>query len=168
MSNDVQFRLNRKLQIFFYVILGAVTSAALLVALDPSKSIEQNKALTEFWAGVGAAAIGVLLFFIHRRYPNLKNFVESMPILTLFMAVAVLTIPLFLSYHVSVYYFLPVFLIGLNGWLFFTQHVIYGKNNWHTNPTKKYALVPWYILMGGFFVGTITFVVVASSIPNLI
>jgi hypothetical protein len=166
LSDNIQFRLNRRYQIIIYVISGVVLGSLLFLTLDPSITLEQNKTLTNFTAAIAAAIIGVVLFVLYRRRPKLRNFFESMPLLILFMSVTGLTIPLFKSYNVSIHYFLPAFLVGLNGWLFFTQHVICGKDNWHTDPSKRWILVPWYMLMGGFFVGTIVLVNVASHVFN--
>jgi len=165
LSDEIQFRLNRKSRIIIFIILGVAVCAALFLVLSTS-SLEQSQAFATFLAGIVAVVIGVMLFVIHRRRPDLRNFLESISLLILFMAVVGLTVPLFLSYHVTIYYFLPTFLIGLNGWLFFTIHIIYGKNNWHEDPTKKWALVPWYLLIGAFFPGAIALVVIAPHIPN--
>lgn len=136
MSDNIQFRLNTKTRIFVYVILGVAVCATLFLVLFVD-SPEQHQASSNFIASIVALVIGVMLFLIYRIFPAWRNFLEAMPLLILFMASVGLIVPLLVSYHVSIYYFLPVFLIGLNGWLFFTKHIIYGKNNWDEDPTKR-------------------------------
>ena len=165
MSDDVQFRFSTKTRIFIFIILGVAVFVALFIVLSPA-SPEQREAFTNFLLGMVTLEMGLMLYGLHRRFPVWRKFIESMTILTLFMAPVGLIVPLLLSYHVGMYYFLPAFLIGLNGWLFFAKHIIYGKNNWDENPTKKWTLVPWYILICGFFAGTIVLVVIAPHIPN--
>lgn len=165
MSNIEKFRFSKKVRIFIFIILGVAISAALFVGLSPA-SLEQREAFTKFLLGIVALEIGLMLYGLRRKYPTLEKFLDSLTILILFMASVGLTIPLLLAYHLGMYFFLPIYLLGLNGWLFFAQYVIYGKNNWQKDHTKKWTLVPWYLLIGSFFAGAIALVVFAPRIPN--
>lgn len=148
-----------------YVLSAIGICVALFLALSNS-SLEQHKAFANFVIGIDALLIGIMLFVIYRRFPAWRKFVESMTLLILFMTPAGLIVPLLLSYNITIYYFLPAYLACLFGWLLFSQHIIYGKNNWHVDPTKKQTLVPWFILIGLFLVGAIAIVVVAPHVPN--
>lgn len=161
----MSFQFSTKARIFIFIILGMAICAALFLILSPA-SLEQRKSFTDFLLGLVALEIGVMLYGLHRRFPTWRKLIDSMTILILFMAPVGLTIPLLLSYRIDMYYFLPTFLIGLNGWLFFAKHIIYGKNKWHEDPTKKWTLVPWYVLIGAFFAGAIVLVVVAPHMPG--
>ena len=165
MSDLENFHLSKKSQVLIYSITGVAAFAALLLVFSPA-TIEQREAFTNFMIGISALEIGLMLYLFRRKFPAWEKFWDSMAILLLFMASVGLTFPLLVEYHVGVYYFLLIYLIGLNGWLFFAKHVIYGKNNWQDDPTKKRTLVPWYILIGLFFPMAIALVVFASEIPN--
>ncbi len=122
--------------------------------------------LTNLLIAITGLEIGLILFLLIRKKPETKNFVASMTILILVMAVVGGTIP-FLTEHKGFMYLFPlIYLVGLNGWLFFAKDKVYGKENWQKDPTHRKILVPWYILMGSFFPGTIALVVFIPVYPN--
>ena len=158
---------SKKSRIIVLAILSIVIIGALHVALSPA-TIEQQKAFSELLIGLLALAIGIMLFGLYRKFPTYEQFLDSMTILILFMAPVGLSVPLLIAYHIDMYFLLPIYLACLHVWLFFVKHIIYGKNNWKTDPTKKWVLVPWYLLMGVFFAGAIALVFFAPYMPNWI
>jgi hypothetical protein len=83
--------------------------------------------LRDFLISIVALEIGLMLFFLHRKKPNWKNFLNSMTMLGLIMAPVSLTIPILVQYQGWMYYFPLIYLVGLNLWLFFAKYKIYGK-----------------------------------------
>ena len=122
--------------------------------------------LRDFLIGILALVIIIMLFVVRRRFPQADKFVHSMAILIPVMALVGLTVPLLVEHPGYMYYFLPIYLLGVNGWLFVSKHFVYKKINWQKDGTYKQTLVPWCILMGSFFPGAIALVVFIPHIPN--
>ena len=124
-------------------------------------------ALSNFVIGIVALEIGVMLIILYRKHPESENFVTSMTVLSLIMSAVSLTFPVLAEHKGFVYYFLPIYLLGVNGWVLVVKHFIYHNVNWQKDGTYKQTLVPWYMLMAGFFPGSIVFVIYIPHIPNL-
>ena len=106
------------------------------------------------------AEIGFLLYIIRRK--NLvTKFIDSMIILMLIISPLGTTIPLLVQYPWYLYFFIPIFLFVINGWLFISRRVVFGINSWEQKENKERdgVIKVWYYLMIGFFVITIFLVV---------
>ena len=123
-------------------------------------------ALGNFLIGIVALEIGVMLILLRRKHPESENFVTSMAVLILIMSAVSLTFPVLVEHKGLVYYFLPIYLLGVNGWLLVAKHFIYRKANWQKDGTYKQTLVPWCMLMAGFFPGSIALVIYIPQILN--
>src|SRR3970040_1725100 len=115
-----------------------------------------ERSILDILVGISALVIGFILFFMQRKAPETKKFVESMTILLVIFSFVALTFPFLTEFPGYVYYFLPIYLTGAVGWLFFTQYVIIENNNWwQTNWEDKInrnILQVFFYLIGGFFV----------------
>ena len=132
-----------------------------------------ERSILDILVGISALVIGFILFFMQRKAPETKKFVESMTILLVIFSFVALTFPFLTEFPGYVYYFLPIYLTGAVGWLFFTQYVIIENNNWwQTNWEDKInrnILQVFFYLIGGFFVLAIILVVVLIPMnPNWI
>lgn len=121
---------------------------------------------------MSALVIGFILYFIRRKFPETEKFVDSMTILLVVFSFVALTFPFLTEFPGYVYYFLPIYLTGAVGWLFFTQYVIVGNNSWWQtnwkNKVNRNILYVFFYLIGGFFVLSITLVVLIPNIPDWI
>ena len=126
-----------------------------------------ERSILDILVGISALVIGFILFFMQRKAPETKKFVESMTILLVIFSFVALTFPFLTEFPGYVYYFLPIYLTGAVGWLFFTQYVIIENNNWwQTNWEDKITrniLQVFFYLIGGFFV--LAIILVAVLIP---
>lgn len=131
-----------------------------------------ERSILDLLVGISALTIGFILYFIQRKFSETKKFVESMTILLVVFSFVALTFPFLTEFSGYVYYFLPIYLTGAVGWLFFTQYVIIGNNNWwQTNwkdKVNRNILYVFFYLIGGFFVLSIILVVLIPNIPNWI
>lgn len=122
--------------------------------------------LIDFLIGFIAFAIGLSLFFL-RRIHGKEKFVDSMTTIFLIMAPTTLTIPLLAEHKGYIYFFLSIYLLAVNGWLFFAKNFIFGKIHWQEKTaTYRAVLTLWSVLMIGFFVGSIVMVVIVPHIPK--
>jgi len=122
--------------------------------------------LTNFLIGIIALEIGLLLFFLRRKFPQFNHFFDSMIILILFMASISPTIGLLSEHKGGMYWFILIFLIGTHVWLVFTRYVIFDKNKWHDDISFKPVQRAYFVLMGLFFVGSILLVIFIPLIPK--
>jgi len=122
--------------------------------------------IRDFLIGFLALVIVIMLFVVHRRFPQADKFVHSMAILIPIMALVGLTVPLLVERPGYMYYFLPIYLIGLNGWLFFARYGIFDRDNWYEDISYEPVRRVWFILIGVFFPGAIALVVFIPHIPN--
>lgn len=122
--------------------------------------------LTDFLLSISGFEFGLLLFFLNRKRKFTK-FAESMTILLQMMAPTALTIPLLLEYKGYIYFFLPIYLVAINGWLFFTRNIVIGKIEWQIETeTKKVIRRLWLGLAFGFIGLTIILVTMFPHIPK--
>ncbi|MDE1770874.1 MAG: hypothetical protein KGI28_10050, partial [Thaumarchaeota archaeon] len=85
--------------------------------------------LTNFLLTIDGLSIGLMLFFLNRRF-RVTNFVESITILILIMAVSVSSLPLLIEHKGWAYFFFPIYLGSINGWLFFAKRFVFGNTDW--------------------------------------
>ena len=119
-----------------------------------------ENAILNFEISILALVIGIMLFVMYRKYPQYKNFMDSMTMLLLIMAPVGLTIPIISEYKGGMYLFPVFYFLGLTGWLFFTKHMIYGKELWQKERTYKWTMLPWWMLIATLIPGTIVLVVI--------
>lgn len=131
-----------------------------------------ERPILDILVGMSALVIGFILYFIRRKFPETEKFVDSMTILLVVFSFVALTFPFLTEFPGYVYYFLPIYLTGAVGWLFFTQYVIVGNNSWWQtnwkNKVNRNILYVFFYLIGGFFVLSITLVVLIPNIPDWI
>ena len=77
------------------------------------------------------------------------------------MGLSTATIPLLAQYKEGyIYFYLPIYLLALNGWLFFSKYVIFGKIDWQIeNDAKKGIRKTYLVLAFGFIVVLILLVI---------
>ena len=124
--------------------------------------------LRDFLIAFLALQIGLLLY-IMRRVKDARKFVDSMMILMLIVSPLGLTIPLLIQYQGYFYYFIPIFLLAVNGWLLHSKNSVFGTTYWEQEKNKERdgVLAVWYILMAGFFLITIYLVWQIPQNPKL-
>lgn len=110
--------------------------------------------LIDFLTSIIAFEIGLLLFFLNRKY-KVTKFVESVTMLLLMMAPATLIIPLLAPYQGYIYFFLPIYIIAINGWLFFTRNIIFGKIDWQIETIDKKGVRKIYLILAFGFVSVL-------------
>ena len=115
--------------------------------------------LRDFLFGIVALEIGLFLFWLRRKFPQYHHFFDSMTILMLFMAAVSPTIGILSEHKGFMYFFIPIFLAGANGWLFFARYVIFDKDNWHGDISFKPVRTTYLTLIGLFFPGAILLVI---------
>ena len=125
-----------------------------------------ENAFTDLLISINVLLIGFMLFALRKKAPQYAHFLESMTMLMTFMSVVAPTISVLSEYQGGMYFFIPIYLTGINGWLLFARYAIFDKNKWHTDISFKPVRVTWFVLMGGFFPGVIAFVVFAPYISN--
>jgi hypothetical protein len=123
--------------------------------------------LTDFLISISGFEIGLLLFFLNRKRKFTK-FAESMTILLQMMAPAALTIPLLVQYKGGIYFFLPIYLVAIIGWLFFIRSIVIGKIDWQIETdVKKVIRKLWVGLAVGFIALLILLCTMVPLNPNL-
>ena len=118
--------------------------------------------LIEFLTSISAFEIGLLLFFLAKK-PKLKKFADSMTILTLIINPATWTIQLLAEYKGFIYFFLPIYLVAINGWLFFTRYVIF-DNDWQAEDDAKKGVRKVYLILAFGFVAVL--ILLIEFVPN--
>jgi hypothetical protein len=117
--------------------------------------------LANFELAILGLLIGLMLFFLNRRF-RVTNFVESIAILILIMAVSVSPLPFLAEHKNWIYFFLPIYLGSINGWLFFTKRFVFG-DDWKTEEINKKGIRNVYLILAFGFIGVLILLITFFS-----